>query len=249
MQHSRRTCVSLASGLGFALLVAACSGASTPSIESQCGKADAPCGSDDASVDAETRGLSDATLDARETDASSDARPTADAQLSDASEAGVTDAPVDAEPPSDPCPNPSTTKVLYDCDTKCFPGANCSLATCGPTVTVNLLPFSVPYIVRTPEAPGVDPHCATQCPGSGYVYGLGFNVDGTNPNSLIVRVGEPWEIIEYSRTPFCNDSHGYVKTGCAILPDPIGMIFIMTKDPNAPARDISFDLAGTQTCP
>jgi hypothetical protein len=163
-----------------------------------------------------------------------------------AADAGQDTAP--PEPPSDPCPdvaNPGAF-VALDCDSKCPGGVagSCDAYTCALTVTgimgrVNGTPLSPPYQFRTPEAPGALSACTTQCPGSGYVYGLGFQIDTAYPGAFTVKVGPPWEVIKYSKLPYCTDATSFVVKTCAYLAyPPSGYVFIMTKDPNAPARNV-----------
>jgi hypothetical protein len=83
------------------------------------------------------------------------------------------------------------------------------------------------------------------------LYLIGLQIDTTYTDPFIVKVGEPWQIIYASETPYCTDTHNYPPTTCRPI-DPLGNanpIYIMTKDPNAPARNISFTLAKYTSCP
>jgi hypothetical protein len=173
--------------------------------------------------------------------------------------------PDGGEPPADQCPNLSgPIPVLLECDPVCCVqdpycvqhktdagvDPQCSSATCdnGPLSHNQLGPVG---IVRTPGSPGVAAKCTSLCPSGGYVYGLGF--DFTSLGSFVkVQVGTPWEIVAHSQTPYCADANAIVTTtGCAVIGiavDPF--VYVMTKDPNAPARNITFQASSTQpACP
>jgi hypothetical protein len=198
------------------------------------------------------------TADVTLQDGSADARPPEDASNADGSgEAG--------EPPPDPCPEqtPPPVDVGYiDCDsTCCAANADCDgnvpEATYCTDSTCSTGPFMVrdqgvdSFIVRTPDHPGSNATCATRCPGSGFAYGVGVTLDPTHVTPVQVTVGPPWEIVGYSTTPYCPDSNSTVATtGCLFLNALAGgSIYIMTKDPNAPARNVTFTLANPQQCP
>jgi hypothetical protein len=111
--------------------------------------------------------------------------------------------------------------------------------------------------VRTPDAPGVDQHCATDCPDGGFVYGLGFKVPGPQGypmGAVTVTVGSPWQIIA-GGDPYCDYSDafgpGRVWTGCASFDVVGGSSFdVMTTDPSAVARNIKITFtASPQMCP
>jgi hypothetical protein len=162
--------------------------------------------------------------------------------------------PRDAGPDtaSDPCPSgPPASYPDMDCDQTCSDAGTsfCATVKCGPTVSAivgfdNGFRVAFPYRIRTPEGPGIDPNCAAQCPAGGYVYGIGVKTNTAyTGSSFIVKVGAPWEIIQGSQVPYCSDTNSLPPRQCAwfanLSPTPI---YIMTKDPNAPARDILFDL-------
>jgi hypothetical protein len=127
--------------------------------------------------------------------------------------------------------------------------ASCSTTTCanGP---LNIGTGN-DFVIRTPNAPGVDPACASRCPSGGYVFGVGLDFANGGP-WITIGVGAPWEIVSGSRSPFCADSTSQVTTtGClsfATATNP--NVYIMTKDPNAPARNITVLHTSTmQVCP
>jgi hypothetical protein len=165
---------------------------------------------------------------------------------------------VDAASVSDPCPvgvpYPAPDMV---CDPKCSdagPTAACNALKCGPTTTVMVgwdqgVHTGFPYSLRTPEAPGIDPNCVTQCPSGGYVYGFGLNTNMPYGfGAYTVKVGAPWEIIQASQVPYCTDAHSFPPRQCVwddnASPD---QFYIMTKDPNAPARNIVIELQPDNT--
>ena len=169
-----------------------------------------------------------------------------------------------SEPPSDSCPPVvnGDVELFFDCDKTCCasdPGCyqteteagvapQCSTAACGGGGVVT---GQGSFVVRTPERPGTDPACTAACPSDGYVYGLRFDI-GLSATWLLVEVGPPWEIVWGSSTPFCTDSTSLVSTtGCAAVAKAGSpTVYVMTKDPNAPARNITFIAAFTQpSCP
>jgi hypothetical protein len=110
-------------------------------------------------------------------------------------------------------------------------------------------------VLRTPNAPGVDPACAARCPGSGYVYGMGFTIGGTGPMGYVqVTVGAPW-IMVWAGDPYCDyfdaSGPGQTMTGCLTgLVKGGDYFYVLTKDPNAVARNIEVSFSGTPfTCP
>jgi hypothetical protein len=155
-----------------------------------------------------------------------------------------------AAPPPDPCPAPS----IYDtnCDRNCpHLTASCPAALCGTQARSLIVTEQTvfPFIVRTPQAPGSDPNCATQCDAGGFSYGLGYTVYRPSGGpAFTARVGAPWVIVK-SQVPFCTDSYSQVGN-CESFPTSYGSyILVMTADPNAPARNVSFDTATAQPCP
>ena len=202
------------------------------------------------SADAAESGVLDASLDVP---TATDSGP----HPADASDAAVYQ--------SDPCPTSTLLMpVAFDCDpTCCSQDPNCAQqkndagidpdcpwATCaaGPT---NLTTSGVNLTTRTADAPGTDPQCASRCPSGGYVYGFGFTLDAANP-WVQIQVGPPWDIITNSQSPYCTDANSSVSTtGCATIATLVNpTVYIMTRDPSAPARNISFIGSSTQpTCP
>jgi len=156
----------------------------------------------------------------------------------------------EAEPPSDPCP-PVLSEWL-DCDKKCNPPpsflAACQTITCGPTLNVTLgwnqnVPTDPPYVVRTPEAPGVDPNCATQCPGQGFVYGMGFKVDPSSSGSFVMKVDPRGSWFTAPPLPFARGPTTLPGQCIWIANTDTRPVYVLTTDPNAPARNIHLELS------
>jgi hypothetical protein len=160
----------------------------------------------------------------------------------------------------DACPVVQGTRfipIYMDCDPKCvrYPSeaTPCPQATCGPTVALSFAQHGLPFQFRTPDRPGVDPNCDTQCPGGQYVYGLGFQDNKNFGVAVSIKVDPPWEIIRGKQKPFCELAGDPPPTQCAIIPWPLlfgdDHIYVVTKDPNAPARNVLVDYASIQVCP
>ncbi len=195
------------------------------------------------------------------TDSTAPADGSASVDATTPSEAALaTDAALDsgdAQSTPDPC---RVTNV--NCDATCGKmvlSPSCANATCGPTVRASLSdpPFIFdqhPQSIRTPDAPGIDPNCTAQCPSWGFVYGLGFQIPQvTSPNDtfyrVVVRVGPPWQLGSFAQ-PYCPRVSANVHDGCIDLVGGGQSIFVMTKDPNAPARNISLDYGpSAKGCP
>jgi hypothetical protein len=193
------------------------------------------------------------------------APPDAAAQSMDAAQAADTDAPVDAAVDADSataqpdlCPEAADASYAFleDCDDHCTQSPQmmdrCPDLTCSTVVREIAGGFSPSLdtdLFRTPNAPGTDPQCLTAC-SQGYVYGFGFRV-GLG-FSIIVRVGDPWVIIAHSLQPYCTDSNSLVLSHCAridLSPTHAEYVFVMTKDPNAPARNITIQVVtGNEAC-
>jgi hypothetical protein len=164
------------------------------------------------------------------------------------SEGGITPESGPVSDGSDPCP-PTTASTPVQCDPAC-PGSTpstCSMVTCASSATVmlNLGNSGDSTIVRTPDHPGTDPNCRTQCDSGPYVYGMGFILEPPF-FPVLITVGSPWVILtEGGAQPFCNVSGSVISQGCYFLgqrtpnslPQPV---YIMTSDPEAPARNITF---------
>lgn len=189
-------------------------------------------------------------------DVGADAATKTDALMGDDAPSNDATAAIDApdtSSPSDPCPsNSNDTTVLINCDPHCGDAGPtaCLPATCGHgPITLpypsGLLPQS--FVIRTPEAPGTDPNCALDCPGSGYAYGIGIELPGTGVQGggFQLTVEPPWMIVGFGK-PYCDyqvvddaEAPGAVASHCWWA-DTVGgyQLFVVTTDPNAPARNI-----------
>jgi hypothetical protein len=158
----------------------------------------------------------------------------------------------EAEGPPDQCYVPNF--YYMSCDPSCpgpaDAGNMCAMATCGPSIAVPVAsPSQSPNgfsTIRTPNAPGTDPNCATQCPGGGFAYGIGLAVTD-NPYPFTVAVSPPWVVFAaFANAPFCP---GSAPSSClAIKAATTTTVNIMTTDPNAPARNVTFSI-GADKCP
>jgi hypothetical protein len=200
------------------------------------GGVDAPLDTGTPMADATTEGGYDAEANA---EASSTADVVFDDGVSDASEAGDQVA-------SDPCP-PS---AFYDCDPVCcaaHPG--CQPNNCLPIECPNpqaLLPAESKFVIRTPDHPGANAQCVAACPQDGFVYGIGFTIDSLSSiRTALVSVEPPWEVVEVYPASYCTNSRSIVaQPGCSPLPIGVGSaINIVTRDPNASGRNITFELS------
>ncbi len=257
----------------LAATTAAC-GTSTSGNPTQCGPGTSQQGSlcvpsDAAAEVATTDSGHDGTVDSAPTDSS--AADTKDASTDGIADSttGLLDGSREAEAGGpDPCPvnMPGMTNglVLLDCDPVCCAQdqicrgydagqvlPTCGMATCGsgPVSLNDNNGWS--FVIRTPGQPGSDPACATACAADGFVYGFGFTLDPSIPTPFDITVGAPWEIVLHSQAPYCTDSNSTLGTnGCAfsgaLYPQTV---YVMTKDPNAPARNITFTVVNQPMCP
>jgi len=145
------------------------------------------------------------------------------------------DGAMDGGSGSDPCP----TKVAnVNCSSTC-PGAtvqlNCSRVKCGSSLTsmVVVKDADLPFILRTPEKPGVDPACPTSCSAGGLAYGMHLRVS-TLGTTFKLSVGVPWAIYDIGGDPFCPaTNHGQCFTATSSYEFLVG-----TTDANAPVRNV-----------
>jgi hypothetical protein len=159
-------------------------------------------------------------------------------------------------------PNDTCVPVLdieASCSHDCrYAGLDCNRMKCGSTALLALPSAEVmPYLIRTPEHPGIDGACAAACGAGNIAAGIGFTVspsmrDASFEVTIAVRVSPPWMIVgPKSLRPFCMDPGTTIRDACALFHPSQGPLFIVTKDPNAPARNVQFDVVppGTSTCP
>ncbi|HLK39864.1 MAG TPA: hypothetical protein VKU41_24075 [Polyangiaceae bacterium] len=173
------------------------------------------------------------------------APPASDDGGSSAPDGSANHPPTTDAGPSDPC---YASMTFMNCDSSCAdkPSTWCPQSTCGKMVTALAEPGAPIAYVRTPPAPGVDPACSAACASGGFVYGVGVQVSG---GGFVVKAPPPWQIIANSQTPFCPDAHS-TTSSCAYFPtNATGTLYLVTHDPNAPARNIQFDDAVSNPCP
>ncbi len=199
-------------------------------------------GSDADSSDADASGA-----DADVSDADADtAEPTSDA-ATDGADHGTIDVGAEVLPPiyGDECPG---SLINVNCSTTCGGlTSTCGQATCAtndaPNLQINTA-SELPFIMRTPAYPGVDPKCQPRCGAGDTVYGMAVQVNLTSVSGygIRVRVSDPWTIRQFSvLQPWCS-VFGH-KGSCAIVPLPTPRILIATSDPNAPSRNVYIDVA------
>jgi hypothetical protein len=159
---------------------------------------------------------------------------------------------------NDPCvPN-----LLLDCDPTCCSAdpqctdpmsghQPCNLALCETGPVTLSLGFN-PVRARTPDKPGVDPQCASRCPSEGYVYGIGFKITDLPQAStnVVISVGPPWQIV-LSNIPYCPNGLYPPQKNCVETYVEEGQpVYIVTTDPEAPARNVYFNYFSSSTaCP
>jgi hypothetical protein len=195
-------------------------------------------------------GQADALVDRADGSESADVM----ASVSDAPSGSVSDAPASAADaaPSDPCPVASYS-IAQNCDSTCstLSTTSCSQARCGSGGQAASISFiSSPLAVRTPDAPGTDPDCATECPGGGVAYAMTDLL--VVSKDVDVRVAAPWAVYfqpANGPTPFPTCPLPAQTSSCVHVPASAteGALFIVTNDPQAPARNVYIE-AG-DACP
>jgi hypothetical protein len=237
----------------LALAAVSCSGSSANiGGDTNCGAGTGnACIVADAASDTTSQTSSDA---AGPTDAT-----TSDQQAGDSGPLADASHDADAEPPPDACPVENSSLYLeLDCDPACQKHGSepqCSQVTCGPSVNMTLsLPVQA-SVIRTPQAPGMDPNCATQCGPGTLTYGMGFSVPykSSAPQGWVARVSPPWQIVTNPTTPFCHDGPYVVGPAQCVRVGANGVnetMFLVTSDPSAPARNVTLTMFnGSNGCP
>jgi hypothetical protein len=157
----------------------------------------------------------------------------------------------------DPCPN---VAVAVNCSSTCGTSATaCSGVSCGKAPLANAVTIrnysDLPYVIRTPDHPGVDPACETMCAQPGVtdtvpVYAIRFDVamQWATPGVRLV-VGAPWKIDYFvnSSSQVCGGADSV--SGCELLPYEFNPIVVWTDDPNAPSRNIVIEETDAGKCP
>lgn len=190
-----------------------------------------------------------APTDAPSTEATADTGVGSDASEVDVRDAGQYDA--------DPCPvNSFTQEYALNCDPTCqsqeaVSQQTCQMATCsaggtwspGAPAQCNQILF-----VRPPSQPATDPQCSQDCPGSGWTYGLSmtFTSFGTGYS---MTVSPPWYLIAGASAPFCPEPDAGAAN-CLWFDGTQGeVIYLVTNDPMAPAKNLVIECAAQDTCP
>jgi hypothetical protein len=256
---------STSSGSGSGSSGGAASGANAPTTGAS-GSSGAANGVSGASTGAGASGVSSASgVLAMDGSPPADDSGQPDATASGAADGTTTDA-ADARMPSDPCPMmPPPTMAAGDpplvCDPKCgqapneykYDSTKCPMATCpkGLLVVEHALSWDRPWIIRTPDSPGVDPLCMQQCPSWQFGFVLGFGISNSR-QPLRIRVPPPWKVVvlpTYSQ--FCPLPDAGAASSCVEVGRvDVGEVFVVTDDPAAPARNVEFLISQTQpTCP
>ncbi len=166
-----------------------------------------------------------------------DGAPAADSRpvIADGAIDATKDGAMDGGSGSDPCP----TKVAnVNCSSTC-PGAtvqlNCSRVRCGSSLTsmVVVKDADLPFVLRTPDKPGVDPACPTSCSSGSFAYGMHLRIS-TLGSTFKITVGAPWAVFDVGGDPFCPaTTHGQCFTATSSYGFLVG-----TTDPNAPTRNV-----------
>lgn len=231
--------------------VVACGGASSDPLVTGTGQGPVDSG----------ESFQDAGPDAASTDATAppqqDATTENAAGLDSSTDTSVGDGAL--PPAGDPCPNQA---IAINCSATCGVSSQaCALATCRASAAIGYTPEKVqittysqlPMVIRTPNKPGVDPHCAASCsdPARVPTYAIAFRISlPTYNNGVRILVGDPWKIGRYDPyAPGCKDTLN-VETGCTFVPVAAEDEVVWTDDPNAPVRNIVIEEAPAgQQCP
>ena len=177
-------------------------------------------------------------------DAARDTAPPGDSSVS------VDTEPETATSAGDPCPS----KVIdINCSGTCGgPTANCAEVRCRTSTSLHTITSysSLPFIVRTPSLPGIDPVCAgLSCPGSVTVaYGIALKINMPfYKNGFRVTVGAPWRIRRPAYfAPYCTTETP--SSGCMYIDTNSTNLLIETTDPNAPSRNITIEDPAVKGC-
>jgi hypothetical protein len=250
--------------------IAGCGG-SPSTVSTTCGPGtalqDGVCVLADAgTADAESGGGNDSSAEMNDSTSSADSVTVAPDgnPPQDATTDVPTDSSLDArEPPSDPCPMPVSgySYLWLDCDpqSQCDPNmasplSQCSMIACGGGGTLDTAPGVPEGILRTPESPGVDPKCASECPAHPWAYGMSvtFSPPTPAPNGYVIAsVSAPWFLVSGTNSPFCTNGTSPAPTNCLwFFANAETVIYVGTDDPNAPARNVLFKASSTpNACP
>ncbi len=182
--------------------------------------------------------------------------PTDSSTVDTGVDATDTSVPETSTSSGDPCPS----KVIdVNCSTTCGgPTTNCSDARCtagrDPFTTLIGSYSKFPYIIRTPDKPGMDAVCnSLGCePGKSVAYGVGLRIDlPYYKKGLRITVGSPWRVRQVSHSgwsPYCAREASF-GSGCIYLDTSFVDLMIDTDDPNAPSRNILIEDPSVRGCP
>lgn len=239
--------------------VAACSGSNGPNFGPMCASgtvlANGECvlAPSDASSPAEDAG-------APRQDEASVGRDGAPPPPSDA-------AAVDADAQAsggDPCP---PYVIDANCSSACGgPNADCEQVRCQMTDAASVAPpvhltswSQLPFTMRTPDHPGVDPECDQTCTsifgqrGTAVDYGMAVWIDMPYPNyGIRVFVDPPWQMLPFDgRIPWCASNPAAANSYCMYERNADLQLLVFTEDPNAPSRNVRIEAAPAdqQQCP
>jgi hypothetical protein len=161
---------------------------------------------------------------------------------------------VDSNAPfsGEPCPARS---INVNCSASCGgDSAACSMAKCqggNQTSFVEITSYSqLPFVLRTPDHPGVDPACPPCAQGAKPAYAMLVRINLPFVNhGLRITVGAPWRVGTYfSSDPFCV--LGAPKSGCRYVSVGSFDLLVSTDDPNAEARNVMIeDAPSSSPCP
>ncbi len=148
--------------------------------------------------------------------------------------------------PDDPCPTGiNISQILRNCSTTCAAQSSCSDIACQSASEVDLPSVDGPEYVRTPSQPGMNVNCSVCSTSTAYSFTIRADTYQVASYHLRVTVSPPWSLATgYSATnPLCYDSA--TATQCAIIAQgsstaggPYPWVYVVTNDPNAPARNI-----------
>ncbi len=244
------------------LLAVGCS--STTTNEASCGAGTAlqngVCVVPDAGQ-ADAQQLADVALDG-----STDATTSGDVASDAASDSGAgpdtstSDSSTVSEYDADPCPVNSFTQQYYlNCDPNCqsqeaVNQQTCQMLTCASGQTWSpgrpIIDCQQSIVVRTPSDPGVDPHCGSDCPAAGWVYGMAMAFASNSNTGYSVTVSPPWYLITGTTEPFCQLPDGRAPSNCLWFDGTVGeTIYAVTTDPSAPGKDVVLQCASQGVCP
>jgi hypothetical protein len=157
---------------------------------------------------------------------------------------------------ADPCP---ATTPDVDCSgmcggpsTLCVPPHTCDPTEAYPPVLINSF-AQLPFTIRMPDHPGVDPKCQPRCGAGNIVWGfaLRLNLPYAAGDGIKVTVGPGWKVYSFDPYhPFCFFLPGYGQQ-CHVYTVANFSVFIGTTDPNAVSRNVLIEQvpSGGLKCP